>query len=152
MVILKNRRARYEFSIKSTVEAGISLLGLEVKSLRAGQGSIIDSYVIENNGEMFLQNCSIPMYKFSRNSFSSAYEPRRLRKLLLKKKEIRKYSSMLTMKGMTIVPLSLYSNKRGMIKLEIGIAEGKKMHDKRAAEKEREWKKEKSTILRENKY
>lgn len=137
--ILRNRRARYDYFIDSTIEAGISLFGSEVKSLRLGLGSICDAYACENHGEMFIINSFIPEYKNSReNQF-----PRRMRKLLLKKKEINKLIGTIKKKGVTLVILSIYSNARGFIKAEIGLARGKREYDKREAEKEKEWKREK---------
>lgn len=147
---IQNRQARHEFFIKNTFEAGIVLTGIEVKSIRAGQVNISDGYIVERNRELFLQNTTISTYKFAfADQLKSNYNPQQLRKLLLHKKEINKCIASIQKKGMTIVPLAIYSNKRGLIKIEIGLAEGKKLHDKRASLKEQEWNRDKARMLKD---
>ena len=145
-VIALNKRARFDYFIESTVEAGIMLQGSEVKSLRQGQGSIMEAYASdERSDELFLINGFIPEYteagRFNHN-------PRRPRKLLMRRREINRLSGLVRKKGMTLIPLSLYFNERGKVKVEIGIAVGKKKHDKRQTEKERDWQREKGRLMR----
>jgi len=144
-VIALNKRARFEYEIASTLEAGIALQGSEVKSLRAGQASIKEAYATEIEGEIFLVNANIAVYK-SASHFN--HEPKRARKLLLKRREIRQLVGAVSRKGMTIVPLSLYFNRKGIAKVELGLAAGKKQHDKRQAIKERDWKRDKERLLK----
>lgn len=143
--VADNRRARYDYALDETFDAGIVLLGSEVKSLRNGRANIQDSYAEEKNGEILLVNAYIPEYAGA-NRFN--HEPRRPRKLLLKKKEIGKLIGSLKRGGVTLVPLSLYFNERGLAKVKIALARGKKLHDKRASEKERDWNREKQRLLR----
>lgn len=145
-IAAQNRKARHNYFIEETLEAGIMLLGTEVKSLRAGQGNLNDAYAAEQNGELFLLNAHIPEYKFgNRNN----HAPRRPRKLLLRARELGKVFSAIAREGMTAVPLSIYFNDRGMAKVELGLAKGKKQHDKRADIKQREWQREKGRLLRD---
>lgn len=145
---IQNRKAFHEFFIKSRIESGIVLTGAEVKSLRSGHGNISNAYVIEKDRELMIQNFNIPLYKSTKLFSNELYNPNQIRKLLLHKREIIKCMNHISKKGMTIVPLSLYSNKRGLFKLEIGIAEGKKLHDKRQSIKERDWQREKDKIVK----
>ena len=145
-LLADNRKARYNYFIERTVEAGIMLTGTEVKGLRTGQTSIADSYAGTNEqGGLWLYNVHIPEYQQARRD---NHEPRRVRKLLLRSKEITALLKEVTRSGMTLVPLNLYFNKRGVAKVTIGVARGKKLHDKRESEKTRDWNREKAKILR----
>lgn len=141
-----NRRARFDFEIGQTFEAGIQLTGTEIKSLRGGRSTIGESYAAEKGGEVWLYNAYIPEY-LEANRFN--HETRRPRKLLLHKKEIGRLAVAVQREGMTIVPLKIYFNAKGRAKVEIALARGKKLHDKRATEKERDWNREKSRLLRD---
>ena len=146
-VVADNRRARFDYEIGETFEAGIALTGTEVKSLRTGKATIAESYAhVDRKGEAWLVNANIPEY-LSGNRFN--HEPKRLRKLLLKQRELAKLSQGVEREGMTIVPLKLYFNERGRAKLQIALARGKKLHDKREVEKKRDWGREKSRLLRD---
>lgn len=142
--VAQNRKARHDYLIEDTIEAGLMLAGSEVKSLRAGGVSINEAYAAERGGELFLMNANIPVYAAARIN----HEPRRARKLLLHKKELNRLTGAVTREGMTLVPLGLYFNERGIAKLSIGLAKGKRKADKRAAEKERDWKRDKARIMR----
>ncbi len=145
-IVADNRKARFNFEILDTLEAGIELTGTEVKSLREGKANIAESYATDQNGEIFLINSYIPEYlQGNRNN----HEPRRHRKLLLHKREIAKLLGGVQRDGMTIVPLKLYYNDQGRAKLELALARGKKLHDKRQTEKNRDWEREKGRLLRE---
>jgi SsrA-binding protein len=144
--IAVNRRARFNYAIGETFEAGIQLTGTEVKSLRENQATIAESYVSPERGEVFLVNATIPEYRQA-NRFN--HEPRRPRKLLLQGRQIAKLMRGVEREGMTIVPLKLYFNARGMAKVEIALAQGKKLHDKRETEKKRDWQREKGRLLKE---
>ncbi|ARN84263.1 SsrA-binding protein SmpB [Candidatus Nucleicultrix amoebiphila] len=144
-VISDNRRARHEYIIQETVEAGIILYGTEVKTLRQGQGSIKEAYAGEKNGELYLINSHIPEY--SSGGYTN-HEPKRLRKLLLKKREMNKLLGAIKRKGITLVPLQMYFNHRGIVKVLIGLAQGKRKTDKRQAEKEKDWKRDQGRMLR----
>lgn len=146
-LIAENRRARREFSLEETYEAGIQLTGTEVKSLREGQANIAESYVSPENGEIMLINANIPEYQRAGPFYN--HEPRRPRRLLLHKKEIGKLAAAVDRQGMTMVPLRLYFNDRGLVKLQIAVAQGKKLHDKREADKKRDWNRQKARIMRE---
>ena len=141
-----NRRARYNYEIGEVFEAGIALTGTEVKSLRTGKATIAESYASAEKGEIFLINATIPEY-LQANRFN--HEPKRPRKLLLKLREIAKLSQGVEREGMTIVPLKIYFNDRGRAKIEIALARGKNLHDKRETEKKRDWNREKSRLMRE---
>jgi SsrA-binding protein len=145
-VVADNRRARFDYEILDTFEAGLVLLGSEVKSLRQGRASLSDSYASVNGGELWLVNSHIPEFKQA-NRLN--HEPRRARKLLLNKREIQRLSGGIQREGLTIVPLKVYFNDRGRAKAEIALARGKKQHDKRETEKQRSWQREKSRLLRE---
>ena len=142
-----NRRARFDYEIGDTLEAGIMLTGTEVKSLRNGKATIAESYVgVDRNGELFLFNANIPEY-LQANRFN--HEPRRPRKLLVKLRELARLSQAVERKGMTIVPLKIYFNEKGRAKIEIALARGKNVADKRESEKARDWKKEQGRLLRD---
>jgi len=146
-VIADNRRARFDYFLENALEAGIALTGTEVKSLRNGRANIAESYVsIENGDELHLINADIPPYGHA-NRFN--HEPRRPRKLLLHRKEISRFMTGIQREGMTIVPTKLYFNDKGMVKLEIALAKGKKLHDKREASAERDWNRDKARLLRD---
>ena len=145
-VIADNRKARFNYEIGEVFEAGIQLVGTEVKSLRANKAAIGESYVSPENGELWLINSHIPEY-LQANRFN--HEPRRHRKLLLHRRQIDRLMNAVQREGMTIVPLKLYFNDRGVAKLEIAIARGKKVHDKRETEKKRDWQREKARLMRE---
>lgn len=144
--VAENRRARFNYEITETFEAGIQLYGTEVKSLRQGRSNIADSYAAEHGGELYLYNAYIPEY-LQANRFN--HETRRPRKLLMHKREIAKLSGAIQKEGMTLVPLRIFFNDRGLAKVLIGLARGKKTHDKRETEKERTWNREKARLLRE---
>jgi SsrA-binding protein len=145
-LVAENRQARRNYEIEDTYEAGIALMGTEVKSLRAGRANIAESYAREENGEIILVNASIPPYP---PAAQFNHEPGRKRKLLLKKKEMAKLILGVDKEGRTIVPLKLYFNDKGLAKLEIGIGRGRKNIDKRDVEKQRDWNRQKSRLLRD---
>lgn len=144
--VAENRRARYEYAIEDVYDAGIMLTGTEVKSLRSGQGSIAEAYAEVKNGEVWLVNANIPEWSHG-NRFN--HQPRRLRKLLLTAREITKLHGAVARQGMTLVPLSVYFNERGKAKMELALAKGRKLHDKRAHEKDKDWKREQGRLLRD---
>ncbi len=140
-----NRKARFEYSIEETLEAGIVLLGTEVKSIRQGRVNIADAYASHKEGEIWLWNADIPVYTHgNRNN----HEPRRGRKLLLNAKQIKKLLGLLKVRGTTLIPLKLYFNKRGFAKLELAVAQGKKQYEKRDVIKERDWKRQQGRLLK----
>lgn len=146
--IARNKKAHFDYFITDRVEVGIVLLGSEVKSLRIGGASIAESYAdADENGELFLVNSYIKENEQSGKHLQ--HDAKRIRKLLLHKKELTKYVGAISKKGITIVPLELYFDKNGRVKLELGIAEGKKQHDKRASIKDRDWKRDKARILKD---
>ena len=145
-IICLNRKASFNYFFEEVLEAGISLKGSEVKSLRDGKGSIADSYAIDNNGELFLINSHIPLY---RQSSYNNHDPKGDRKLLLKRKEINKLIGRINQDGLTIVPTKLYFVK-GKVKVQIAVAKGKKIYDKREVKKTRDWNREKARLLSEN--
>lgn len=144
-LVAVNRRARFDYDIEETFEAGIQLVGTEVKSLRAGKANIAESYVSPEDSEVYLINADIPPYDHG-NRFNHA--PRRRRKLLLKKKEINKIAGSVAREGRTVVPLRMYFNERGIAKLQIALAKGKKTVDKRETKKERDWQRQKSRLMK----
>ena len=146
-VVAENRRARYDYAIEDVYEAGIALTGTEVKSLRFGEGSIAESYAEVKDGEVWLINANIPEFSHG-NRFN--HEPKRPRKLLLHAKEVNKMFGAVMRQGMTLVPLSVYFNSRGRAKVELAIARGRKAHDKRDYEKEKDWKREQGRLLRQH--
>ena len=146
--VAQNRRARYDYLIEDTVEAGLVLFGSEVRVLRLGQASIAEAFAIERDGEFFLQGSHIPEY---RPAGHFNHEPDRPRKLLLHRKEIDKFRGAMRREGMTIVPLAIYFNDRGIAKCQLGLAKGKKKGDKREAEKAKDWQREKGRLMRGDK-
>ena len=145
-VITQNRRARFDYFIEEVFEAGIVLYGTEVKSLRtSGMANLSATYAAAEKGELYLFGSYIPEYGLSRAL--GQHEPRRARKLLLRRRERKKLSELIQRDGMTLVPLSLYFSGRGLVKVELGLARGKKRIDKRQSQKERDWKREKSRFL-----
>ncbi len=145
-IVAQNRRARHDYSLSKTFEAGIILKGSEVKSLRKGQCSLNESFVGENNDGLYLINANIPEYAAA-SVFS--HEPKARRKLLLNKREIYALTSAVKRKGMSIIPLAIYFNDRGIAKLEIALGEGKQKADKRAATKDRDWQRDKARVMRD---
>ena len=146
-VIADNRRARFDYFLENNIEAGIALTGTEVKSLRLGRANIAESYVsIENGNELALINADIPIYTQA-NRFN--HEPRRLRKLLLHRREIDRLMVSMQREGLTIVPTKLFFNDKGLVKIEIALAKGKKIHDKRETEAKRDWQRDKARLLRD---
>lgn len=146
-VVAENRRARFEYFIEETYEAGICLTGTEVKSFRFGEGSIAESYAEVKNGEVWLVNSNVPEFSHG-NRFN--HVPKRPRKLLLKERQIAKFTGAVERKGMTLVPLSIYFNSRGRAKVELALAKGKNAADKRTTIKERDWKREKARIMKDH--
>jgi SsrA-binding protein len=144
-LVALNRRARFDYEIVETIEAGMVLTGSEVKSLREGKANIAESYVSPENGEIWLINCDIPRYEPA-NRFN--HEPRRHRKLLLKAKEIDRLAGAVAREGLTVLALRLFFNDRGFAKLQIGLAKGKKQVDKRETIKRREWNKQKARLMK----
>jgi SsrA-binding protein len=143
--VAENRRARYDYEILDTLEAGIVLTGTEVKSLRSGKAQITESYASPEDGGLWLINAHIPEY-LQANRFN--HEERRRRKLLVSRKELSRLATEVNRAGNTIVPLKLYFNERGMAKLLIGLAKGKKNYDKRATEANRDWNREKARLMK----
>ena len=140
-----NRRARHDYLIEDTLEAGLVLHGTEVKSLRQGGASIAEAYADQKGGELFLVNANIPEYKASAH-FN--HEPRRPRKLLLHRKQMSRLMGAVRREGVTIVPLALYFNERGRAKVELGLATGKRKSDKRQAERDRDWQRSRARLMR----
>ena len=140
-----NRKARHEYELLDEYEAGIVLTGTEVKSLRSGKANIQDAFATVREEELWLHNLYISEYKAG-NRFN--HEPKRQRKLLLHKREIRKLIGLLEQKGLTLIPLSLFFNAKGLAKIKLAIGRGKKAHDKRASKKDRDWKRQKSRIMK----
>ncbi|MDP2619474.1 MAG: SsrA-binding protein SmpB [Hyphomicrobiales bacterium] len=145
-IVAFNRKARHNYEILETVEAGLALTGSEVKSLREGKASIAEAYASPKNGELFLLNATIPVYAQA-GRFN--HEERRDRKLLLHKRQIARLIGAVRREGMTLVPLRLYFSDRGIAKLELALARGKKLHDKRETQKRRSWDREKARLIRE---
>ncbi|GGD36799.1 SsrA-binding protein SmpB [Sinisalibacter lacisalsi] len=145
-VIAENRRARHDYAIEDDLECGIMLMGSEVKSLRSGSANIAESYAAVENGELWLVNGYIAPYEQAK---TWGHEERRRRKLLVSRKELARLWNATQRKGMTLVPLVLYFNDKGLVKLKIGIAKGKKVHDKRADEAKRDWNRQKQRLLRD---
>ena len=144
-VIADNRKARFAFAIDDTLEAGLMLTGSEVKSLRTGKATIAESYAHAKDGELFLVNAYIPEYTQA-SRFN--HEPKRTRKLLVHKKEANRLSMAIRREGMTLIPLRLYFNPKGIAKILLGVARGKKLHDKRETEKQRDWQRDKARLMR----
>ena len=144
--VAENRRARFDYHVEDKFEAGLALHGTEVKSLRAGEASIAESYAEVRDGEVWLINANIPEYSHGNRQ---NHEPRRPRKLLLHAREIDRLFGAVERKGMTLVPLSIYFNAQGRAKVELALAKGKQAHDKRQTIKERDWKRDKARLMRE---
>jgi SsrA-binding protein len=144
-IVAQNRKARFNYEIGETFEAGIALTGTEVKSLRQGKATITESYADSRHGEIWLVNANIPEY-LQGGRFNHA--PKRLRKLLLHRRQIKKLIGAVEREGMTLVPLKLYFNEKGRAKVELALARGKKLHDKRETERKRSWDRERSRLLR----
>lgn len=145
-IAAQNRKARRDYVIEDTFEAGIVLTGTEVKSLREGRGSIGEAYAAERKGELYLNNAYIPHYS---SAGSATHETRGARKLLMHKKEIGRLLGQVQRKGMTLVPLSIYFNDRGIAKVQLALAHGKQKADKRAQVKARDWQRQKARLMRE---
>lgn len=144
--IARNRRATFDYEIEDTVEAGLILMGSEVKSCRKGTVSIAEAYVGEKNGKLVLINANISEY-IQAGRFN--HEPKRMRELLVHKKEMSKLLGAVARKGYTLVPMAMYFNQRGLVKLKVGIGRGKKHEDKRETEKQRDWQRQKERLTRE---
>ena len=144
-VVAQNRKARFNYEIGETFEAGIALTGTEVKSLRQGRATIAESYADTKDGELWLVNANIPEY-LQGGRFNHA--PKRMRKLLLHRRQINKLIGAVEREGMTLVPLKLYFNDKGRAKVELALARGKKLHDKRETERKRSWERERGRLLR----
>ncbi|MGV3511552.1 MAG: SsrA-binding protein SmpB [Novosphingobium sp.] len=146
-IVAENRRARFEYFIEEKYEAGIVLTGTEVKSLRFGEGSIAESYAEVKGNEVWLVNSNVPEFSHG-NRFN--HVPKRPRKLLLKERQISKFTGAVERKGMTLVPLSIYFNSRGRAKVELALCKGKNVADKRATIKDRDWKRDKARIMKDH--
>lgn len=146
-LIAENRKARHEFFLTDALEAGLQLTGTEVKSLRRGQANIAESYASFEDDGLFIVNSYIPEYQAAGRFFQ--HEPRRKRRLLLHKNEMHKLAIAIDRQGMTLVPVELYFNERGIAKVKLALAQGKKLHDKRETAKKRDWNREKARLLRE---
>jgi SsrA-binding protein len=144
-VVADNRKARFNYAIEDTLEAGIVLTGTEVKSIRSGKATIGESYADSRGGEIWLINANIPEY-LQANRFN--HLPKRPRKLLIHRRQINKLIGAVEREGMTLIPLKLYFNEQGRAKVELALAKGKKLHDKRETEKKRDWNREKGRLLR----
>ena len=147
-VAAENRKARHNYFIEDTLVAGIMLEGSEVKSLREGKGNIAESYATVEGAELWLINSYIPPFSQAMSAAFS-HDPRRRRKLLVHKRELSKLWQAIGREGMTLVPLKLFFNEKGIAKLEIGIAKGKKLGDKRETEKQRDWARDKARLMRD---
>lgn len=145
-VVAQNRRARFDYFIEETMEAGLMLTGSEVKSLRTGKASIVESYATEEGGEIWLINSHIPEYPGAKHF---GHQPKRHRKLLLRKREVERLSGSLKREGITLVPMEVYFNEKGRAKMALGLAKGKKKVDKRETIKQRDWQRDKARLMRE---
>ena len=146
-IIAENRRARFDYFLDNFIEAGLALTGSEVKSLRNGKANIAESYAAVENNEIVLVNADIPPYAQSGPHFN--HEPRRHRKLLLKRREIDRLIGAVQREGLTLIPTKLYWSDKGLAKLEIALAKGKKIHDKRETEAKRDWQRDKARLMRD---
>ena len=145
-LVAENRKARFNYEIEEKLEAGIALLGSEVKSLRAGRANISESYASAEGGELYLINAHIAEYT---QAGRANHAPTRRRKLLVHRKELGRLTGAVQREGMTLVPLRMYFNARGIAKVQLGLAKGKKLHDKRETEKKRDWQRQKGRLMRE---
>ena len=145
-LVAENRKARFNYEIEDTIEAGIVLTGSEVKSLRSGKANIAESYASDENGELYLINANIAEYA---GAARDGHDPKRHRKLLLHKKEMARLLGSIQRQGMALVPLRLYFNARGIAKLQLGLGRGKKVYDKRETQKKRDWERQKGRLMRE---
>ena len=145
-LVAENRRARFDYMIEESLEAGVQLVGTEVKALRAGRANIAESYASAEQGELWLINANIPIYAPA-SRFN--HEPTRPRKLLVRRRELSKLRAAVEREGRTLVPLELYFNARGIAKLKLALAKGKKAHDKREASKDRDWKRQQARLMRD---
>jgi len=145
-IVAENRKARFNYEIVDTFEAGLVLKGTEVKSLREGKANIAESYASDEDGEIWLINSYLPEY-LQANRFN--HEPRRRRKLLMTKREINRLRAAVNREGMTLIPLKIYFNDRGRAKMELALGKGKKLHDKRETSKERDWNREKARLMKD---
>jgi len=143
--VAQNRRARRDYTIEETLEAGIQLMGSEVKVLRAGLASIGEAYATERGGEIYLLNAHFPIYPPARFN----HEPRRPRKLLLRRREINRLLGAVKREGVTLIPLAIYFNERGVAKLELGLAKHRRKEDRREVEKTRDWQRDRGRLMRE---
>ena len=146
-IAAQNRKARHDYTINDTIEAGLALVGPEVKSLRAGRATLVDAWAGEREGEMWLFNAYIP--EWQAGSHMARFEPRRPRKLLLHRRQVRELTGSITREGTTLVPLQIHFNERGRAKVLLGLAEGRKKHDKRAAIAARDWQRDKARLMRD---
>lgn len=146
VLVAQNRKARHNYLIEDSLEAGLVLTGTEVKSLRQGRASIVEAYAADEGGELYLFNCHIPVYDAA-GRFN--HQPKRARKLLLHSRELARLIGLIRREGYTLVPLSLYFNERGIAKVELGLARGKRKVDKRESEKRRDWQRQKARLMRE---
>ncbi len=145
-LVAQNRKARHNYQIEDTLEAGLVLTGTEVKSLRQGRASIGEAYAADQGGDLYLINAQIPVYEAA-NRFN--HEPKRPRKLLVHRRERSRLIGLVQRQGYTLVPLRLYFNNRGIAKVELGLARGKRQVDKRETEKQRDWQRQKARLMRE---
>lgn len=146
-IAAQNRKARFDYKIADTLEAGLILAGPEVKSLRFGRANLVDSWAGERDGEIWLFNAHIP--EWQSGSFFARFDPRRPRKLLMHRKQARELIGMIARDGVTLVPMDIHFNARGIAKVTLAVAEGKKKHDKRAAIAERDWRRAKARLMRD---
>jgi len=146
VLVAQNRKARHNYQIEESLEAGLVLTGTEVKSLRQGRASIVEAYAADQQGELYLFNSHIPIYDAA-GRFN--HQPKRLRKLLLHSRELARLIGLIRREGYTLVPLSLYFNERGIAKVELGLGRGKRKADKRETEKRRDWQRQKARLMRE---
>jgi SsrA-binding protein len=145
-IAAQNRKARHDYTVGKTIEAGLVLVGPEVKSLRAGRATLVEAWAGERDGELWLFNCTIP--EWQAGSVVARFEPRRPRKLLLHMKQVRELIGSITRDGTTLVPLQIHFNEKGRAKVLLGLAEGRKKHDKRQAIAARDWQRDKARLLR----
>ncbi|MAO57071.1 MAG: SsrA-binding protein [Rhodospirillaceae bacterium] len=145
-IVAQNRKARRDYTIVEDMEAGLMLTGTEVKSLRQGRGSLIDAYAADEDGELYLYNADIPKYE---QAGPANHEPKRKRKLLLHRREIARLGGAVNRKGMALIPLAIYFNKRGLAKVQLALGEGKRQYDKRETEKSRDWGRQKARLMRD---